>query len=405
MSGVKGKVSFQYIIVLGGSVIALGCGFIVSISATHIMDPLEFGFYKAFIVALQMFATLSHLGLHYTFGRQFALVSTNSEKKNLNSAGLIIFFIISLLVFIGVYSIATINDILFSNEFPEYILLASIFVFVLLFQYFSQQRLQGENKMMKYTLLTVIPQVLMAVFFIIMLLLENSIEAYLTIFVYIIFNSITLFFMFDYGMKIRIFDNIKIILSENKSYGLQLYIGSLLSVTAAQLLSLLIAGTSGLENYALYSLGLSFAAPMTFVASTLGTVQFKKNVDARMIEKKEIFITLSISLLANLFYFILLNYFVINLIGYEYVKAISYTNILLVYYTMMGLGDYFNKFVSAKGNGTRLRNAAIVSGLVLITSAAILIPLFNIEGLIGAQILGASVYLIGMIIAYKKTIN
>lgn len=404
MKNIEGNARLQYFMVLGGSMIGLCCGFISSIAATHIIQPIDFGFYKAFIVALQLFTTLSHLGLHYTYGRQFAKANTYQERLNLNSSGIVIFSCISLFVFIVTFIVSIISKTFFGSPLPNYVLFASCFAFVLLFQYFLQQRLQGENKMVKYTVLTLIPQFLLASFFTIMLFFNINLTSFWIILVYILFNSVTLFFLFEHGFKRNIKNNVKSIISINFSYGFHLYVGSIFAVTTSQLLSLLIASTSGLEEYALYSLGLSFAAPMTFIASTLGIVQFKKNIYAKRIERKEIITTLIISGLANVFYYIFLNYIMLHLIGNEYTGAIKYANILLVFYTMMGLGDYFNKFVSAKGNGVRLRNSAIFSGGMLISSAAILIPMYNINGLIAAQIIGAAAYLIGMIISYQKTV-
>jgi uncharacterized membrane protein (DUF485 family) len=72
---------------------------------------------------------------------------------------------------------------------------------------------------------------------------------------------------------------------------------------------------------------------------------------------------------------------------------------------MMGIGDYFNKFVCAKGNGKMIRNCAIIAGIVLIVGAAVLTPLYIVNGLIVAKLLSACTYLCMMIIAYRKTIQ
>jgi O-antigen/teichoic acid export membrane protein len=259
--------------------------------------------------------------------------------------------------------------------------------------------------MTKYTVLSILPIVLLAIFFVIMLIFRVKLVASGVIAAYVLFNGITLFFLnIEHGFSLKMGFPVKEVLSKNSKYGFQLYVGLLFSVTTAQLLNLLIVNISGLEEYALFALGISLASPMTYVATTMGTVQFKKNVQAKFIKKKEIIITLVISIVAIIGYYIFLNFIIPNLIGHEFIKAIPYANILLFYHTIMGLGDYFNRFVCAKGKGILLRNGAIVSGIVLIISAIVLVPTFKVNGLIIAKIISASVYLVAMIVAYKKTI-
>ncbi|PFM85900.1 hypothetical protein COJ51_25705, partial [Bacillus thuringiensis] len=113
--------------------------------------------------------------------------------------------------------------------------------------------------------------------------------------------------------------------------------------------------------------------------------------------------TIVITSVVLFIYYIFLNNILNVFISEKYVKAISYANILVFYYTMMGIGDYFNRLISSKGNGKLLRNGAMITGVILIIFSGILIPMYEVNGLIFAQIVSAIVYVITMYYSILST--
>ena len=71
----------------------------------------------------------------------------------------------------------------------------------------------------------------------------------------------------------------------------------------------------------------------------------------------------------------------------------------------MGLGDYFNKFLSAKGQGQNIRNNAIFTGISLLVLSILLIPLLNVEGLVIAKIFSSIIYFTLMLKSYFNYIK
>lgn len=395
----------QYVVVLSSNILSMGLGFIINIISTNIMNTTSFGYYRAFINSLIMLSSISTLGFHWTIGRQFAVLKSAEEKKRVNSSGIAIISALSLITICVVLIGAFIYRFVLGKTMPGYIVLASIFLYVYIFQYYIQQKLQGENRMLTLSIVNTLPQIFIVLVLTAILISKKSIGTGAFIALYVLSNTVVLFyFLREGGLTIKIVDEIKRVVQENTKHGLQLYFGSLFSVTISQLLGLLIASIGGLEQYAFYSLGVSFAAPMALVASTMGTVQFKRNVNNKCINKNEIFITLLITGLAIISYFILLDNFMHMFIPGKYIMAISYAKILLIYYTMMGLGDYFNRFINSKGNGKALRNGAIITGITLIIFSATFIPLYKVNGLIVANLSSGLVYLLIMILIYRKTI-
>ncbi|MEW4231713.1 oligosaccharide flippase family protein [Bacillus thuringiensis] len=398
------KSSKQYTIVLGANILSMGLGFFINIIGTNIMITTSYGFYKAFVSSLLMLASFSILGFHYTLGRQFAMLDTREEKKRLNSTGIMVIIGLSLVSLCIVLLMSKFYHMATGNNLPNHFMVASLFTGVIMFQYYIQQKLQGENRIVSFSIMTVLPQLFIMIFFLIIMMKKQLLEINLAVAVFILSNLVVLiYFLVEQGITFNIRKELKKMVQANSKFGLQLYFGSLFSVTIAQFLGLLVAELSGLEEYAFYSLGVSFAAPMTLVAASMGTVQFKKNVNADHINKKELLVTIVITSVVLFIYYIFLNNILNAFISEKYVKAISYANILVFYYTMMGIGDYFNRLISSKGNGKLLRNGAMITGVILIIFSGILIPMYEVNGLIFAQIVSAIVYVITMYYSILST--
>jgi O-antigen/teichoic acid export membrane protein len=273
------SIKFQYLIVLSANICVLILGFVISIVTTHIMDTAEYGYYKAFINSLMMLTSLSNFGFHMTYAREFANSSSQEYEKKLVGSSILINLGIAIIVFTGTVVVCLIGKISGWYQLDSYILLASVFVFLLLLQYLCLQRMQGQNRMLEYALITLIPQIVLTGFYLVEYLKKHEINAKSSITVYVAANAVVLMWlMFERGVNFRCDNELCHVFKVNKGYGFNIYIGALASVTSAQILSLLIATIAGLEEYALFSLGLSIASPMMYIPVTMGTVQFKKNI-------------------------------------------------------------------------------------------------------------------------------
>jgi len=401
----KENKSIQYMIVLAANIGSLGCGFLVSIAATHILSTTNYGYYKAFQNSLLMLSSFSIIGLHYTFGRKYALISTDVQKKKLNFSGIYILGLISILLFIGIWLIQKML-IFVGKPLPEYIMIATVFNLSMLLTYYLQQKFQGSNDMGSYAILIFVPQLILAITFVTCLLNNVVVEAYQAIIFYLLPNIIlNLMFIIKQGFKKVSLNYIKNIFVENSDYGMQLYIGSLFSVSTSQILGLMMASISGLEEYAFFSLGDSLAAPMLIIPTTMATVQFKNNVGAKKLSNKDLFVTTGTSALTLIGYVFFLNVFMQMLLGQSYAKSIPYANILVLYYIFLGFGDYLNRFICAKGKGKIIRNGSIVTGITLVVCAVILVPKYQVIGLIISKMMSSIVYLLMMTISYIKVIK
>ena len=88
----------------------------------------------------------------------------------------------------------------------------------------------------------------------------------------------------------------------------------------------------------------------------------------------------------------------------EYSRSYVYVVFLSLAYALYGLGDYFNKFISAHGYSNYIRTGAIVSGTTNLFISSIGIFFFKEIGLITGRIASGLFYLLTMVLYYKKLV-
>lgn len=389
--------------VLAANALIIILSFATNILVTHSMATEDYGYYKAFVNSMTTLTTFCSLGFSLSFSRMYATASDSHEKKKLAGIAYIINITISILLFMVLLAARGLMSLV-SIEIPTYLVFASGFVWVTLLERFYLHKFQGENRISSYSLFTFVPKFILAIFFFISFLTEWTLSPTIAISFYLVSTlSVMLFTFLKEPPSFRLnIQDIKTILSSNKSYGFQIYIGSLASVASAQVLNLLVASISNLSEYAVFALGTSLATPIMQIPSIMGTISFKRNVHSGKLSKAQISTTLIMTLLSIIAYTLFLNFVLKFLLGTDYHGALTYASIMIYYYAFMGLGDYFNRFIIAKGEGKAVRNSSFIVGAALIASAAILIPFLKVSGVIIAETISGLIYLFNMVFIYVK---
>ncbi|MBQ7236615.1 MAG: oligosaccharide flippase family protein [Clostridia bacterium] len=402
----NGKFWSKYVLVLGSSGLTIILSFILNLIMTHTMVAEHYGFYRAYVNSTTTLCTLTSFGVALTASREFAIENTIQKKNEILKASYIVFLCIALIVFLLTIVIQLVLY-LFGIKLPAYILLASATVGLMFFNRLYLYKFQGENNMLMYSILTVVPQGSITLIYIICFLLKIAVLEIWAIIIYFFsyFIILFVFFLVDFVKIKHAKKEIKKFLKCNSGYGFHLYIGGLASVASAQVLNLLVATLSGLEEYAYFTLGVSLATPVMQIPAVMGTISFKENARIKKLSKSQIIITYIITFSATIIYAIFVKNVICLLIGKEYISARPFALTMMIYYAVMGLGDFYNRFISAKGNGKDIRNSAFITGASLIISAIIFIPLFRVKGVIISEIISGFVYLILMIFNYIKTIK
>ena len=198
----------------------------------------------------------------------------------------------------------------------------------------------------------------------------------------------------------------KALREENKSYGLQVYYGSLASVSVQYIAGITLGiFAADNANVGFYSLALTVTGPLALLPSIIGTTYFKRFAHENCISSKILYLTFAMSFL-SLTGFVILIYPVIGILYDErYSEVALYACALAVGFTLHGLGDVFNRFLGAHGQGKPLRNGAFISGAIALLGYTIGVCFFGIWGAIFTKILASLSYFISMVIFYLSYIK
>lgn len=183
------------------------------------------------------------------------------------------------------------------------------------------------------------------------------------------------------------------IIDENKKVGIPMYIGSIMATASNKLVTVVVLGYVTLSVYGEFSSAIMLATPLTLLISSTGNIFYKKfrneNFISSKIQKTLLLVVITIGLL----YVIGIKYVIMILLGNQYLNSVFFAQVLGISCLITGLGDVYNRFLSSKGEGKAIKNAAMFSGLVNIISAFILLPPLNVYGALISFVLASITYL------------
>ena len=206
------------------------------------------------------------------------------------------------------------------------------------------------------------------------------------------------------------FDNVKSVWSklkkENRSYGSQLYIGSLVMVTTNYIAGI----TLGMFNQnntevGFYTLALTVTSPLATLPAIIGTTYFKEFSRQAQIPKKVMRATLLLTLVSCVLFIILIK----PVVGFLYPKQYSsvglYAIILSVGYSMHGFGDMINRYLGSHGEGRSIRNASIANGIFKVFGFTVLVYFFNVYGALITIVACDAIYMCTLIYYYRGIVK
>lgn len=190
---------------------------------------------------------------------------------------------------------------------------------------------------------------------------------------------------------------------ENKDYGIQLYLGSLVMVASNY-----IAGISlGYFNHdnsevGFYTLALTVTAPLAYLPTIVGTTYFKKFASQSFIPSKVVSATVLMTIVSCILFLLIIRPVVTFLYTDKYTVVGIYASYLSVGSCIHGLGDMYNRYLCSQGQGVSVRNASIINGVLKIIGFTVLVALFNTSGAIFTVLCCDTVYFICIYYYYKR---
>jgi O-antigen/teichoic acid export membrane protein len=204
------------------------------------------------------------------------------------------------------------------------------------------------------------------------------------------------------NLKKRIFE----IYIYNKSFGFNVYIGSVVALGFGQLTGILIS-YFGIDNSGVgfYSLALTFTLPLSLIPNTIATTHYKDFSSAKQIPKKLLYITIGLSLFSIIALWIIVPPFITYFYGEEFLSVVKLNFIVSFGVIAHGFGDFYNRFLGANGQGRSLRNSSFFVGGSMLLFNLIFIPKWGEYGAAFAKLITGLVYITTIILYYYRYIR
>lgn len=387
------------------SLIGICIGVLVSILNTRNLAPAEYGDVRYVNNIIGFFSGLLLLGYFTSGSRLLALAKTKQEAREIKGVLVTILGITNIILMIIVFICGLFHHFVLHKDFYYlfYVTLPICGGVSLLLNYVNTSS-QGDNSIYTIACARLFPSlayliIAAAIFYLFgatserMLLLHNGIA--FVILAFIIYLNKPSF----KNLK----QTFKKLNEENKQYGLQVYYGSLANVSVAYVAGM----TLGMlnkdnTNVGFYTLALTISAPLHTLPQVIGTTYFKQFAVQDRIPNKVLKFSFLLAALSLIAYII----FIFPVVGFLYDESYSivalYASFLAVSSTLNGLGDMFNRFLGAHGQGKSLRNTAFICGAFQLTGFTLGIYLFNINGAIATRIIGFIAYFAILLAYYIK---
>ena len=377
-------------------------GMLVSILKTRNLAPSKYGDVRYINNIIQMLSGIFLFGYFVTGSRLLAIAKSKEEVSQIKGGLVTILGLTVALMMICMVACGLIHHFILHRDYA-WLFYTTIPVCgsVLLLNYMNTSA-QGDNSIYSIAAARLLPSFIYLVlaFFVykqfgasswLMLILQNGI-AMLVLSAIIWYNKPSF-----KNLK----QTFKALQKENKSYGLQVYYGSLTNVSVQYIagITLGLFATNN-ANVGFYSLALTVTGPLATLPSIIGTTYFKRFAHENSINRKILVLTFAMSLI-SLICFVGLIYPVVGFFYDDrYSDVALFACVLSVGFTFHGLGDVFNRFLGAHGQGKPLRNGAFISGIIALLGFTIGVYCFGIWGAIITKILASLAYFASMLVFY-----
>jgi O-antigen/teichoic acid export membrane protein len=393
------------------NIIMIPLSIVSNIFITRYLGPVSFGDFRFLFNVFSLAMVIFTFGF-FQAGNRTIVLNTDKEKTRefygsmlIVLGGLFVIFALSILIYAYVDRNVTEKG------------LRSILVFIIPFSWifmlmnYFEVLFQADNKISLLAKSRLYPKI---IFFVVILALFLGFKDYkgdkLQI-IWILFLSTHivgyLYILYRVNPSFRNSrERLKEIWSFNKTYGFNVYVGTLFNVAMNSLSGLLIS-YFGVNNAGVgyYSLALTISEPLSFIPNVIATTHYKEFSSRKKIEKRLTLITIGVAVFALVMCWILVGPFINLFYGKAFKPVIHLTFIASIGVIFYGMTDYYNRFLGSHGEGKALRNSAIIVGIVIFIGNFTIIPLFGEEGAAIIKVLSGATYLLNMLWFYKRLVR
>ena len=385
-------------------IIGIFLGIIVSVLNTRLLGPESFGDYK-FVQSVYSFLSITlGFGFFVTISKLLAEKKNDSIRKELIGSSIVIFSIIGIIFMISIYFFAITHKIYFTNDLSRVFLILLPMFFIIPFMQGLENIYQGENRIYELSIYRFAPQLLyiIAIFFVYKFSKVSLLAALgLHLGTIAIVNILFIYFLKPSFKSLS--KTIRIILIENKKFGINVYVGSIIGVATSQFGPIIISYFSNNNvDVGFYTLAITITMPLSFIPTVVGTSMFKDFANRDGVSLKATKVTIIISIFTLVVFMIIVKPVVILLYSEKYIEVVNLAYFVAVGQLLHGFGNYYNRFLGSKGQGKSLRNGAISVGITNLVGYVVLISYYGAMGAAITRLFSGFVFITSMLYYYRK---
>lgn len=401
----------QVLALLSVNMIGIPLGIVTNIIVTNYLGSQLFGDYK-FICSVFNFASLIFsFGIFQAGNRAIVLSNNRNKTRGLYGALLILLCALYILMALGLYAYSIYDNNLADKGITRMFMLVIPLSLIPLWSLLFETILVADNQIGLLAKMRFYPKFINLILAGLLLFFVDKITVNKLLVILLLYHTsqLVLYIYVTIKLKPTFSDcrsKINKILYYDKTFGFNVYVGSLFAIGFGYLTEILIS-YFGVDNQdvGFYSLAITLTQPLTFIPATIASTHYKAFAKAPYIQKKLILSTIIMSLGAVVLLWILIPPFVHYLYGPEFEPVIGINFFVCIGVFFHGLSDFFNRYLQANGYGTKLRNASIIVGLTTLCSSILLIPNFGAYGAAFAKIITGLIYFIIIYWYYRAIVK
>ena len=393
--------------------VGIPLGIVTNIVITRYMGADSYGDYLYIQRIFELAFILLGFGMVQSLNRVVLLAKNDEHRRQFFGSGLICLFVVYAIICCALYLYAFVSPNFREKGILEIFLIMIPFSIIFYLLQYLEQVLPSCNKINWLIIQRYTPRIgfFLIGLFVYYYIMRRDLSWNPVIVVWSSFLATQLMvYMFILRKMRPSFKNAKERISEiwqcNKEYGEHVYIGNLFSTAFSALMPVILSMVSDTNSgVGFYSLSLTLSAPLSFIPIVIATSHYQQFAKYDSIPRKILVFTIGISIVALVGLWALVGPFVSICYTKEFSPVIMLTIITSIGTLLYGLSDFFSRFLMAKGMGKLLRNSSFIVGFTTFFSSLITIPLFQATGAALTHMAAGIVYLIIIVVYYKRCIS
>ncbi|MBE9466618.1 oligosaccharide flippase family protein [Dyadobacter subterraneus] len=396
----------QIILLYSINVASIPLGILTNMLVTSYLGANAYGDYQFINNIFTFFVVLFTFGFFQAANRAIVTTHKADDIKEIYGATLVITISLSILMSIGLFAYSILDTNIQNKKLDSILQILIPFSWIYLILNYFEVLFQADNKITLLSIVRLVPKVgfLLAVVGIQHFYRDSFYDKVLLIWQFYIGTQIIVYVytIYKIGPKFsNLINRIKSLWIYNKSFGLDVYWGTVFSVGLSQMTGILIS-YFGLDNSGVgfFSLAMAFSTPLLFIPNTIATTQYKEFSKSPFIPRKLLLFTASLSIVSLLILWLIIPPFINHFYGASFQPVIYLNFVVSIGIIFHGMADFYNRFLGSHGQGKILRNSSVIVGIVTLIANFSLIPNFGENGAVYARMISGITYFICMLLYY-----